>query len=154
MFHLFQFFGQIRYDGLVRLDTAKNEGRKHVAQFLVAFPIGFQVVRKFLELVGRSEDALVQKVKKRPEVCKVVLYGCAGHGNLVPRLDFLESPGLFGKRILDSLGFVQNQAVPNYFLQAFHAHGHAVSRDVQKMPVGLDFLFQFRLRATMQNVVI
>src|SRR5665213_1623989 len=101
--------GKIINNRFFRLQPAENVRPHDLAKWSVlvegAFRQAFNEVR---ELLRRSKQARIDKVKDRPQIAKSVLDRRAGERKSRLRVQLFCGPGLLGTWVLDGLRFVQN----------------------------------------------
>ena len=104
-------FGQVGDDSLVGLEPAQDVRPDERAERLVRRS-GLHLLDQSGERLGAAEQAGVEKIEQRPEIGQAILDRGAGHGDAGRRFQLLDGPRLPRARVLDRLGFVENDEVP------------------------------------------
>ncbi len=104
-------FGQVGDHSLVGLEPAQNVRSDEGPEWLVR-RTGLHLLDQTGERLGTAQEAGVQKIEQRPEIGQAILDRSARHGDAGRRFQLLDGPRLPRARVLDRLGFVEDDEVP------------------------------------------
>ena len=103
---LLQLVGQIGNNFFISLNTPQQKRRDHIFQLRVALGILLQPAAEIAEFLHAAEQALIEKIKQRPEIGEVVFDRRTRHGDPHTAIELFDLPRLLCPRILDRLRLV------------------------------------------------
>ena len=122
--------GQIGDDRPVCLHAPQDVGRHQLAQravgIVLALREGFGVA---LELLGRAEQARIEKIEDRPQIAEMIFDRRAGERDSGARFQSFRRAGLLCAGVLDRLRLVENDETPGDVLERCDPQQRSVARD-------------------------